>query len=177
MSKLKTRLVGLQKLKFIVPYESRKKITMGIFNSVLVYCLPLFGGLNKGEVHELQVLQNKAAQIVTHKSPYTPRKVLYDQLGWLTVSQLIVYHCLLLIFKIRQSGEPEYLASYLNNDSRTGRIMVTNCKLSLTLKIFCFRDPSDWNSLPQNARNSSKIGEFKREAKKWVLQNISRFSE
>ena len=59
IEKLKTRLIGLNKLKFIVPYETRKTITIGIFNSVLVYCLPLFGGCNMGDVRDLQVLQNK----------------------------------------------------------------------------------------------------------------------
>ena len=83
-----TRLIGLNKLRFIVPYETRKTITIGIFNSVLVYCLPLFGG----DVRDLQVLQNKAGQIVAHKPPFTNRAELFDQLGWMTVYQLIVYH-------------------------------------------------------------------------------------
>ena len=92
VGKLKTRIAGLNKLKFLVPYQARNTIVTGIFNSVLIYCLPLYGGVNKGQVKELQVLQNKAGQIVSHKPPFTNRKELYDQLGWMTVSQLIVYH-------------------------------------------------------------------------------------
>ena len=42
--KLQTRLVGLMKLKFIVETSTMKTITEGLFNSVLVNCLPLFGG-------------------------------------------------------------------------------------------------------------------------------------
>ena len=175
--KLRTRLVGLNKIKYIVPYHTRKAITTGIFNSVLVYCLPLFGGCNKVDLHDLQVLQNKAAQIVTHKPPRTSRKELYDQLGWMTVCQLVVYHTLLMVYKIRQSGEPEYMASFLKNDTRTGKIMEPNIKLGLAQKSFCFRGSSDWNALPSSIRNSTKIGEFKRKLKSWVLQNIPRFSE
>ena len=48
--KLKTRLVGLAKLKHIVPAAIRKTITEGVFNSVLVYCLPLFGGMDNGDL-------------------------------------------------------------------------------------------------------------------------------
>ena len=43
-SKLKKRLAGLSKLRCIVPYHMLKSITEAIFNSVLVYCLSLFGG-------------------------------------------------------------------------------------------------------------------------------------
>ena len=92
IEKLKTRLIGLNKLRSIVPYETRKTITIGIFNSVLVYCLPLFGGCNMGDVRDLQVLQNKAGQIVAHKPPFTNRAELFDQLGWMTVYQLIFFH-------------------------------------------------------------------------------------
>ena len=177
VGKLKTRLVGLNKLKFIVPYATRNTITIGVFNSVLVYCLPLYGGCNNAQIKELQVLQNKAGQIVTHKPPYTNRNELYDQLGWLSVAQLIVYHTLLLVFKIRKTGEPEYLADFLKNDSRTGRIIVPNVKLGLAQKSFCFRGSGNWNELPQILRNSLKIGAFKRGVRKWITENVPRFIE
>ena len=37
VKKLKKRIVGLAKLKFIVPYTFRNPLTLGMFNSVLVY--------------------------------------------------------------------------------------------------------------------------------------------
>ena len=58
VKKLRKRLVGLNSLKYILPFQSRKQITLGMFNSVLVYCLPLFGGCDILEIKELQVLQN-----------------------------------------------------------------------------------------------------------------------
>ena len=81
------------------------------------------------------------------------------------------------MFKIRKSGEPEYLAAFLKNDSRTGRIVVPNYKLGLAQKSFCFRGSANWNSLPENLRTCLNIGAFKRGVKKWVLENISRFIE
>ena len=177
VGKLKTRLVGLNKIKFILPSPIRLTITTGIFNSVLVYCLPLFGGCTKEQIHDLQVLQNKAAQIVAHKPPFTSRKLLYDQIGWMTVSQLVVYHTLLMIFKIRKSGEPEYLAGFLLKESRTGRIMEPNIKLGLAQRSFCMRGSSHWNSLPPTVRNSVKLREFKLKLKPWITQNIPRFPD
>ena len=46
--KLQTRLAGLMKLKFILQQHILKTFAEGLFNSVLVYCLPLFGGCDKG---------------------------------------------------------------------------------------------------------------------------------
>ena len=175
IKKLKTRLVGLVKLKFLVPYETRKTLTLGIFNSVLVYCLPLFGGCDKGQLQELQLLQNQAARIVAHQPPRSNRADLYDKLQWMTVHQLVVYHTLLTVFKIRQNGEPEYLATILKIDNRNGKIIVPNSKLVLAKNSFCYRGASNWNSLPTYIRNATKIGEFKRKLKKWIMENIARF--
>ena len=52
LKKLKKRLAGLAHLKFVLPYNLRKVVAEGLFNSVLGYCLPLFGGCNV--IHELQ---------------------------------------------------------------------------------------------------------------------------
>ena len=65
-----------------------KTIAEGLCNSVLVYCLPLFGGCDKGDLQATQVLQNKAAQIVTRSPPRAHRESMYDSLGWMTVNQL-----------------------------------------------------------------------------------------
>ena len=122
------------------------------------------------------MIQNKAAQIVTHKPPRTSRAELYSKLGWMTVNQLVSYHTILAVFKIRQSGEPEYLASFLKNDSRNGKIIVPNLKLGLAQKSFCYRGSTEWNLLPEHVRNARKIGEFKRGVRKWIMENIARFT-
>ena len=43
-TKLKSRLVGQTSIRYIVPFHILNTITIGLFSSVLVYCLPLFGG-------------------------------------------------------------------------------------------------------------------------------------
>ena len=100
---------------------------------------------------------------------------MYSELGWMTVNQLVAYHTLVVVFKIRKCGEPEYLASSLQNDGSTGKIIIPNPKLTLVKKSFLFRGATDWNKLSTSVRLSSKIGEFKRGARKWVFETIPRF--
>ena len=175
IAKLRKRLTGLFHLKFICPFNIRKIVTEGIFNSVLVYCLPLFGGLDNGQLHDLQVLQNKAAQLVCHAPPRTKRSLLFNKLGWLSVNQLISYHSMLTLFKIRSSKEPEYLSQFLCNDSRNLRIVVPNQDLTLTKNSFSFRASDQWNQLPIQLRKEVKIGTFKKDVKKWIIANVAQF--
>ena len=139
LKRLRTRLTGLIHLKNIASFEVRKMAAQGIFNSVLVYCLPVYGGCDVGQVKSIQVLKNKAAQLVCHAPPRASRDIMYSRLGWLTVNQLISYHTALTIFKIRLSGEPEYLASAVRNDNIYGRIIIPNCNLESDHEKFHFQ--------------------------------------
>ena len=126
-------------------------------------------------ISERSLLQNKAAQIVSHFPPRTSRTELYDKVQWLTVNQLILYHTLLTIFKVRKNNEPECLASKLKNDTRTGHILIPNMKLGLAQNAFTIRGSASWNYLPENIRNQLKIGAFKKLTKLWIADNIPRF--
>ena len=88
---------------------------------------------------------------------------------------MIVYHTLITIFKVRKNNEPEYLASKLKNDTRTGHILIPNVKLGLAQNAFAIRGSASWNSLPGNIRNQPKMGTFKKLTKLWIVDNIPRF--
>ena len=174
-SRLRKRLVGLNYIKFILPFHTRKAVSDGMFNSILVYCLPLFGGCGTQEVKELQVLQNKAVRIVTHSPLRAGREEMFDQLGWLSVKQLILYHSLLSVYRIRSSQEPEYLASRLSRENRHGNIILPKTNLSLYRNSFAYRAASDWNRLPQGLRQIRILKNFKKELKSWIKREIPRF--
>ena len=142
-SKLKTRLTGLRKTRNFLSYAFRKTVAEGIFNSVLIYCIPLWGGGDKGDTQDLQILQNQAAQHVLLLPPRSNRKMMYDKLDWMSVNQLIFYHSVMTVFKIRLTGEPEYLADKMGYDNYRGCLIVRTTALS-----FCFCGGDSWPSLP-----------------------------
>ena len=177
LAKLKKRLTGLSHLRNILPYELRKRITEGMFTSVLVYCLPVFGGCDKFELEALQIMQNKAARLVTHASQRTSRREIFNQLNWLTVHQLVFYHSALSTFRIRGNKEPEYLSTILTRDNRAERIIIPNTNLTLAKNSYCYRGAAQWNSLPEYIRKTKKIGQFKSSLKKWINLNVPQFVE
>ena len=177
LSKLQTRLGALDKIKHIVQFQFRKTIVESIFTSVLRYCIPVFGGCDKGEIQALQILQNKAARIATLSGMRVRRNYLYDQTGWMTVQQLIYYHTALSTYRIRNSKEPEYLDAILNRNNRSGKIIVPHTNLSLAIGSFCFRASNEWNRLPEELRKCENISSFKNLLRKWILRNVPRFYE
>ena len=175
--KLKTRLTGLEKLKYVMSSSNKKNIVQGVFNSVLCYCLPLFGGCSKTDVKLLQVLQNRAAQVVLRLPPRTGRALMFDKLDWLTVQQLIAYHTLIAVFRIRQTREPEDLATILSRENNTKHIIMKNTNLVLYRQSFMFRGAVLWNRLTLDLRKETTIMQFKRNLRGWIKENVSRFND
>ena len=173
--KLKKRLTALNNLRNIIPYNLRKTITEGLFTSVLVYCLPLFGGCDKFEMQALQIMQNKAARLVTHSQLRTSRQEIYNQVGWMTVNQLVYYHSALSTFRTRNSQEPEYLNNIMSRNNRADKIIIPNTTLTLAKNSYCYRGSAQWNSLPDFIRNNKRISQFKTRLKKWIHENVPKF--
>ena len=152
----------------------------GMVMSMFVQLIQLWGGCQDYLLHFLQVLQNRTARVVTNKGWYTPVKELLDQCGWLSIKQLVVFHSLILVFKIRHDKKPVYLANKLGQDfshntrfSRENRICLNrNFEYDLTMQSFIPRATASWNSLPATIRLSPNLNIFKQQVKSWVKTNI-----
>ena len=171
VGKLIKRLNYLLSLQNICSFSMRKTLAEGLFNSVMIYCLPLFGGLNKNMRNQIQTVQNRAARFVCNAPPRSNRSALFRKIGWMTVDQLIQYHTLISVFKIRCAKQPEYLAGFLCTDSRNHRIMMRH-RINLTLfqDSFCARGANQWNKLPYQLRSIVKL-------KEWILANVPQFED
>ena len=79
--------------------------------STLTYIIQVYGGCSGYLLTMLQVLQTKACRIVTKLPWMSPTSVLLAQCGWLSVTQLVKYHSLvlMLMFNIKKDKKPEYL--------------------------------------------------------------------
>ena len=173
--KLKDRIFGLNQTRWFTSEKFRKILAEGLFTSVLTYCMPVWGGTDKGHVQELQVLQNRVAEIVLNLPLRSHRNMMYDKLEWMTVNQLVLYHSLIAVYRIRQTNEPEYLANFLKNDNFRGQIIVPFTNLTLCQRSFCYRAAENWNVVPYMIRSLQRLDSFKRELKKWVKIKIPRF--
>ena len=172
--KLKDRLTGLTSVRFIVAFPFRKTLAEGIFGSILTYCMAAWGGADKGDLQDLQVMQNRAAQLVLNLPPRSHRETMFSNLGWLTVNQLVFFHTVMAVYRIRKFQEPEYLAKFLSQDNFRKNIVVPNSNLTLAKRSFCYRGAESRNIVPEQVRSLEKLESFKREVRKWTILNVEK---
>ena len=114
MNILTTRTNALRKVASISSFKTRKMIAEGIIMSSIMYIITVYGSCSEYLKDCLQVVQNTAARCVTGLAWTTPVAVLLLQCGWLSVRQLIMFHSLVTVFKIKQDGKPIYLNEKLS---------------------------------------------------------------
>ena len=84
-------------------------IPEGLFMSNASFLRSLWCGCAASVRRELQVLQNGVARMATRRDWSKPTRDLLHQCGWLSISQLGIYHSLLQVHKVKSSKGPTYL--------------------------------------------------------------------
>eukprot|EP00092_Neocalanus_flemingeri_P070706 GFUD01086814.1.p1 GENE.GFUD01086814.1~~GFUD01086814.1.p1 ORF type:complete len:145 (+),score=22.05 GFUD01086814.1:49-435(+) len=124
----------------------------------------------------VQVMQNKAACCITKKSWYTPTRTLLLECNWLSIKQLIFYHTVLQVWKIRTTKLPGFISSKIQlavtRSSTEGTLRVPPMETGLSGKSFMVRSAVMWNTVPPDIRSIKKFETLKRKLKQWTKVNI-----
>ena len=140
--------------------------------------MPLWGGCELYLIRSLQVIQNKAARAVAKMGWYTPTEELLKQCGWMSVNQLIVYHTLVLVFKVIYEKTPVYIYNkmttgfayptrrwtHFKNGVCDSNLRISSNETSthlLTNRSFRWRATKQWNALPLSVKQSKSLNKFK----------------
>ena len=148
--------------------------------SKLIYLIQWWGGCSDYLINFLQILQNRAARLVTRLGWFTPVEVLLHQCGWLSVRQMVHYHSLVLLFKIQLQGKPEYFKEQFSSDFPYRTRLATGMGIrrgdqnqhDVTKTSFVPRTIATWNLLPVHIRSIKSIPQFKQKLKAWIQENL-----
>ena len=148
--------------------------------SPIIYLIQAWGGCSETLLDSIQVIQNRAARLVTKLDWYTTTSKLLSQCGWLSIRQLIFYHSLLMIFKIKIDKKPVYFHQKLSKHFKYRTRLASTNGVKINVKItkelsyqnFLYRFSQHWNELPVDLRQTEDIKTFKKNLKNWVLSNV-----
>ena len=95
-------LTDLSKIRTYLDRESSEAIIHAIVTTNLDYCNAILYGLPKLLLNRLQLVQNRAARVVTFTKKYEHITRSLIDLHWLPVEYRIIYKILLLVVCVRK---------------------------------------------------------------------------
>ena len=161
-----------------LPKAARLRLANGIIMSRIVYLIQLWGTCKECWLREMQKVQNKAARYVTRLPRHTKVSVLLQECGWLSITQLVVYHSVLLLWKLFRENRSSHLLKRVVTTSHRGRNLQTGDRLytrqgRILLSNLSWRVNSVtwWNDMPELLRTERRLNVFKGSLRHWVRQN------
>jgi hypothetical protein len=165
------RLDIMTGLKHRLDRRSLEIMYMSFVRPLLEYADVLWDGCFERDAESLELVQRRAARIVSGAIRGTPTVNVYKELAWEPLSKRRERHKLIMFFKIVNGMTPASLSDLLlpRVDERT-RYNLRNtadftnfaCRTETFKRSFFPSTTILWNSLPVCIRNSTSIREFKR---------------
>ena len=182
---LSRRVNAMKQLSRVASFKTRRLFANGLFMGKLSYLISLWGGTSKDNLKALQVIQNKAARFVTRDWNNSTVQNL-SALGWLSVNQMIFYHTVLLMFKLKRSRAvggppaPTYLLNMFNweynyetRQAEAGVVKPLGVpRLDVSKQSFRYRAAEMYNKMPRELTSYDSVNMFKTAVKSWIIDNI-----
>ena len=164
---IRRQIGALKQLGGQIPEHTRKTLAEGLILSKFTYLISQWGGATQNLITAAQRVQNRAARWVTSSSKRTKVSKLLKDTGWLSISELAIYHTLLQLWKILRLGKPD--AMYTEFTLTVDLLVNTTVpRLQFTMDGFRWRSTTTWNTLPKEIRCINKLPVFKKAVKSWI---------
>ena len=103
----------MKSLKFILDRHTLEIIYTSFIRPILEYGSPVWSGCTAADEDRLESIQLNAARIVTGAMPGTSNAKLYEELGWLTLSDRRIASKLTLMYKLVNKLVPNSICSII----------------------------------------------------------------
>ena len=171
-------VTNISKIRSYLDRESTEAIIHAFVTTNLDYCNAILYGLPKVLLNRLQLVQNRAARIVTFTKKYEHITPSLIDLHWLPVDYRITYKILLLVYKAINGFSPSYISNLLSFCSSSYSLRSCSNKLlqvprsklkSYGDRRFSIAGPKLWNSIPASLRNADSLNSFKKHLKTYLF--------
>ena len=184
-TKLRQKVGFLYRNRSSFPMISRKRVVEAVFLSVLDYGDVIYRHAAATTLNQLDSVYHSALRFITGDSYHTHHCILYDRVGWPSLSMRRDYHWYLFVFKAITGKLPTYISSLLewkpgtyqtrSNDYLTLTVPRAHSVLGSTA--FFIDAPYSWNTLQQTLQLEvlPSLSVFKRLAREFCSSSCDCF--
>ena len=109
----------LQYVKQYLPLKIVQKMYTSLIEPYFRYCCPVWDCAGTTTLQKLQKLSNRAARIATNSCYNALSEPLMEELGWLTIEQLIKLETVKFVCKALHNETPRYMKEMFHKLSDT----------------------------------------------------------
>lgn len=177
-SLISTKISLLKQLSVYVPQNIQKIFYQSYILPLFDYGCNTWGTTSSSNIERLTKLQKRAARIILQADFRTPSVNMFQELGWLSIPNRLIYNKAIFTYKALNAMTPTYISNLLKpmstahnrslRSSSNGLLSVPRSRTALYDRSFSHSAPRLWNSLPQSLRTKSSLNDFKSSLKQYL---------
>jgi len=151
----------------IIPTHFQSMLYKTIIAPHFDYCNVVWGTCNKSLKYKLQVLQNRAAKIITRTNRYGSSTQALIDLNWKNLDDKLYFNEAVTMFKIVNQQAPSYLSKrFTKKESRyytrnANDLYMNKPNTEYKKRSLSYRGANLWNSLDENVKSTDDLKSFK----------------
>lgn len=175
---ISSRTTLLKQLSHYVPENVQKIFYQGYILPLIDFGSCTWGTTSNTNIERLNKLQKRAARIILKAEYITPSTIMFQRLGWMSVSSRLKYNKAVLAYKALNKLTPAYISNLLKpssqirnkclRSSENGSVSIPRSNTALYDGSFSCSASRLWNSLPQTVRLAPSLNSFKRSVKEFI---------
>jgi len=157
----------LKKAKSFLPTHLLNMLYRSTVESHFDYCDVIWGTVRQTQRNRVQVMQNRAAKIITGTSWLDSSSEALNKLGWKNVYDRYKFHHDITMYKIVNNLTPSYLTDRFTTtnipyNTRSSNPLYTPFPLlNYKKRSFSYTGAISWNSLNADVKNARSLDDFK----------------
>ena len=170
-----SRVHLLRSLKFVLDWKSLQTMYFTFIRPFLEYADVVWDNCTQQQMNDLEKIQIEAGRIVLRATKLVTLDLLYQELGWLKLSERRKLHKLFLFYKMENGLAPNYLAELIPprvRDKTSYSLRNADNLWQIHASSRSYYDsflPStirEWNELPDDVKSAPSLISFKHKLEK-----------
>lgn len=167
--KVSRNIAALRKVKKIFNRGNLVSLYRALIEPYFIYCSIVWDNINETLDKQLQILQNRAARIITGAPLLKSSSLILAELSWMNIKEMREKQKAILMYKIVHGLAPDYLTEMFTFSSSLNDYSLRQSKLNLELPVnrtdyynssFAFTGAKLWNSLPDELKQEPSLKRF-----------------
>ena len=167
--KVSRNLAALRKVKNIFSRKNLVSLYRAIIEPYFIYFSIVWDSLSDTLEKQLQILQNRAARIITGAPLLKSSSLILAELEWMNIKEMREKQKAIMMYKIVHGLAPDYLTEMFTFSSSLNDYNLRQSKLNLELpknrsdyynSSFAFTGAKLWNSLPDQLKEEPSLKRF-----------------
>lgn len=175
--KIRKLICKFYNLRYLMPNYIMRMLYFALVESLLRYCMAIWGGTFPTNMEQLKVTQKYIIKIILFKSKRYSSDLLFEEFNVLSLDMLYVSSALVFVYRHKEIAKFNILNKYETRSKSNLNVVVPLHTKTTTQRSITYFGPKLYNLLPSDIKLINNKNLFAKKVKRYITDNSIKFND